>query len=105
MTTYLVSSLQPFTVNFAPATVVEEVLQNVYMIMTTPKYSVPLFREFAANATYLDRPLPVAKAQLAAELATNIPKYEPRAQVKKITWTGDGETGQLVPQAVITIVS
>jgi len=90
-------------INFAPATVVEEVLQNVRFIISTPKYSVSLFREFGVSATYLDAPMNVTKAQLAAEIATNIPLYEPRAQVKKITWAGNGETGQLVPRAVITI--
>lgn len=90
-------------INFAPATIVEEVIQNVQTIMTTPKYSVLLFREFGTSATYLDAPMNVAKAQLAAELAVNIPLYEPRAKVQKITWTGNGLTGQLVPQAVITI--
>ena len=90
-------------INFAPATVVEEVLQNVQTIMTTPKYSVPLFREFGVSATFLDAPMPVAMSRLSAELVTEIHQYEPRATVKKVTFTGNGLTGQLVAQAVITI--
>jgi len=66
-------------------------------------YSVPLYREFGVSGTFLDTPLPVAKAQLSAELATKITQYEPRATVKKITFTGNGLTGILTPQVVITI--
>lgn len=102
MSTYIVSA-STIAINFAPATVVEEVLQNVRTIMSTPQFSVPLDREFGVSATFLDTPLPVAKAQLSAELVTKIQKYESRATVSKVTFTGDGLTGKLVPQAVITI--
>jgi len=47
--------------------------------------------------------MPVAMSRLSAELVTEIHQYEPRATVKKVTFTGNGLTGQLVAQAVITI--
>jgi phage baseplate assembly protein W len=103
MATYLVSQLMPLSINFGPSTEVEEVLQNVLTIMSTPQYSVPLFREFAASATYLDQPMPVAMAQLAAEITQNIPKYEPRAQVNRVTFQGNGPTGRLYPVAEVSV--
>lgn len=102
MSEYIVTALTG-NINFAPASVIEEILQNVRFIMTTPQFSVPLDRAFGVSATFLDTPLPVAKSRISAELVTVIQKYEPRAMVKKITFTGNGLTGQLVAQVVITI--
>ena len=77
------------TVNFAPSTVAEEIIQNVKTICTTPKYSVPLDREFGIDGTALDRPTPKAMALIRAELAQAIRKYEPRCKVKRIDFDAD----------------
>jgi phage baseplate assembly protein W len=71
-------------VNFAPAGVVEEVLQNVRILIMTVKYSVPLDRDIGIDAMYLDRPAPDAMARLRVQIAEEIRKYEPRAKVKII---------------------
>jgi len=102
MSTHVVAAL-PKDINFAPASVVEEVLQNVRMIISTPKYSVPLDRAIGVTATYLDAPMPAASAQLIAELIEAIPAYEPRARVQGVTFTGDGLLGRLAPQVEVTI--
>lgn len=76
-------------INFAPANVVEEVEQNVRTICTTPKYSVPMDRQFGIDASILDRPTPKAMAQIQAEITQAVRKYEPRCRVKKISFDGD----------------
>ena len=45
-------------INFAPKTVVEEVLQNVRCILRTTKFSVPLDRDLGIDAEPLDMPEP-----------------------------------------------
>ena len=93
----------PEEIDFAPANVFEEVIQNVRTICTTIKYSVPMDRLFGVNAVMLDRPTPKAMAALQAELTQAIRKYEPRCRVKKISFEGD-INGQLVPKVRIEII-
>jgi len=79
---------------------IDEVLQNVLMIITTPKYSVPLDREFGIDFAALDRPIEAAMMLLRVEIAQKIALYEPRAIVKTISFLqGDLEMldGRLIP--------
>ena len=76
-------------IDFAPSNVIEEVVQNVRTICTTPKYSVPMDRLFGVNAVMVDRPTPKAMAEIQAELIQAIRKYEPRCKVKKVMFDGD----------------
>jgi phage baseplate assembly protein W len=45
----------------------------------------------------LDEPLPRAKAKLSAEIIAAIRRYEPRARVTGISFSGDGMEGRLIP--------
>ena len=49
------------TVNFAPKTEVEEILQNVRTILATRLGTVPLHRGFGVTWEHIDKPLHVAK--------------------------------------------
>ncbi len=90
-------------INFAPATLVEEVAQNVRTICATPKYSVPMDRLFGVNAVIVDRPTPRAIAEMQAELIQAIRKFEPRCRVKKVSFDGDID-GRLTAKVRIEIV-
>ena len=81
--------MNPKEITFAPENTVEEVVQNVRTICTTPKYSVPMDRAFGVDAKMLDRPTPKTMAALQAELTMAIRKFEPRCKVKKIYFDGD----------------
>lgn len=89
-------------INFAPASEVEEVLQNVKTILTTIQGSCPLFREFGISSDILDQPLQIAQAKITAELARQIANFEPRCQLKKILVDGD-LNGELKITAVVDI--
>jgi len=88
-------------VNFAPSSVLEEIIQNVKTILTTVKYSVPLDRNFGIMADALDAPLPVAKAKITADIVSAIKQYEPRAEITQIIFSGDGADGILKPRVRI----
>ena len=81
-------------INFAPATEVEEVIQNVRTICATPKYSVPLDRQFGIEAQFVDRPTPKVMAAIQAEIIQAVRKYEPRCKVTKVSFDGglDGQS-------------
>lgn len=84
-------------VNFAPNTVVEEVLQNVATLLSTIRYTVPYDRMLGINPNYLDDPSPVTRARLTADILETIQKYEPRAKVIEILFKEDQREGILVP--------
>lgn len=89
-------------INFAPATIAEEVMQNVRMIISTVKYSVPMDREFGIDGAVIDRPVNVAKAHLTNEIFRAVRRYEPRAEITDIDFDGAG-SGQLTPRIKIRV--
>ena len=90
-------------VNFAPATEIEEIIQNVRTIVTTPIYSVPLDRMFGVYPELVDLPIPVLQAKLTAKIVAAVQKYEPRAQVTAVTYDGDAKEGIVKPTVRIRI--
>ena len=94
---------EPFEIDFAPPDERLEIVQNVRTILTTMKKSVPLFREIGISADSLDMPLnELTQTKIAAELATQISKYESRAVLKKVECSGD-LSGDLKITATIEI--
>ena len=99
---YSVSGGDAPPIDLAPASVTEEVLQNVRMIIGTIKYSVPMDREFGIDGTVVDRPINLAKAHLTNEIFHAVKRYEPRAVIESVEFTGD-ETGKLTPTIKVRI--
>lgn len=89
-------------VNFAPDTEVEEILQNVRAILSTIKGSVPLDRDFGVDASYLDKPINVAKAMLSSEIIKAIRNYEPRVTITDVDFTANLD-GTLKPKIEVRI--
>lgn len=87
------------------ATGLEEIFQNVRTIISTPKGSVPLDRDFGLSQTFLDQPVPVAKAKALPEIIEAVEKYEPRAKVTRVWWVASDEmAGCVVPSVRIRVV-
>lgn len=84
------------------ATGVKEILQNVRMILATAEFSCPLDRGFAWGPDILDAPMNIAQARIAHKLVEAIRKYEPRAQITKVSFTGD-INGMLKPVVRVRI--
>lgn len=100
--TYEISGGEMPPLNLAPVTLAEEVLQNVRMIISTVKYSVPMDREFGIDGTVVDRPINIAKAHLSNEIFRAVRRYEPRAEIASIDFEGD-ESGRLIPKITVRI--
>jgi phage baseplate assembly protein W len=85
-------------ISFSPASVLEEIMQNVRMIISTTAGSVPLAREFGVDfSEYVEAPVQIAKAKVTADIVKAISLYEPRAEVMEVTYSGDIASGQLIP--------
>lgn len=88
------------------ATGVDAILQNVRTILTTPKGSVPLDREFGLVMDILDQPFPSAVALLTNRVQEALYKYEPRARLTILSFdqtTTEGADGKLVPVVELEI--
>lgn len=83
---------------------VQSVLQNVAVILSTPKGSIPLHRDFGIDMTTVDRPLIAAKPLLYASIKEAIEEYEERATVKGITFEADPDAqGKLIATVEVII--
>lgn len=82
-----------------------EIVQNVAVILSTIKGTVPLDREFGISAGFLDKPMPVAQALTAGEIAAEVEKQEPRVKVTKVDFleTDQAMDGVLLPRVSIII--
>jgi phage baseplate assembly protein W len=95
---------QDSQINLFPKNLIEEVTQNVQMILRSPKYSVPLDRDFGTSHKQLDTPVNVAQPKLIMEIVDAIEKYEPRAEITKINFKVDeAKSGKLIPVVGVKI--
>jgi len=97
---------EPQAVVIGPESLPEEIIQNVRMILTTPKGSVPLDRDFGLDFTVVDKPTPHALNQIAYEVIQQVNKYEPRARVIGVSWPSaenEAMDGKLAPEVKIDI--
>ena len=91
-------------INLSPETEIEEILQNIAVLLSTPKGSVPLDRDLGLPMAFLDKPAPVAEAILVAEVNEVIPMYEPRVTVVNTTFEFDSNNpGRMIPVVEVEI--
>ena len=83
---------------------VQEVIQNVKTILTTPKGTQPLDRDFGLSLDFLDSPVLKTRALAEQNCFMALRKYEPRAILKQIKWNGDILSGKLWPEVLIQVV-
>jgi phage baseplate assembly protein W len=83
----------------------DEIMQNLRYIILTEYFSVPLDREFGFDYSMIDKPMAVAEAVLAQEVAMKISLYEPRAQFRSISYVRDELIGKLSPSVVVALLT
>lgn len=82
---YIISTKDLGSITLNETDTVKSVLQNIRIILSTRQFSVPLYREFGLPMQFLDKPIPVAKALLIAEIRDAITEFEPRANMLNVT--------------------
>ena len=101
--THIITPDEKFVISLAPRTLIEEILQNVAMIISTLKNTAPLYRDFGISATFLDKPGVAAEALLIAEIFDAVEMYEPRAEIISVSFTWNEYTGKLIPRLEVGI--
>ncbi len=100
---YIIDTTKENEINLAPATVYEEVIQNLYFLYSSTEHDVPLDRELGLDGTYIDRPIETAKALITADIYDKTEEYEPRAEIVSIEFKADYERGVLKPIVEVEI--
>ena len=101
---YVVQAFSLKKINLAPESTVEEVLQNIAMIISTPKFSVPLDRGFGLAQRFIDKPIQTAQPLLISEVLDAIEEYEPRAEVENVSFVLGDSPDALIPIVEVNII-
>lgn len=93
---YTVSATDLANIQLKEEDEIKEVLRNVAVILATPKGSVPMYRDFGLDMSFLDKPMNVAKNLAVIPVREAIEEWEPRAVYKDITlFTDTSNPGKL----------
>lgn len=90
-------------ISLVPATIEEEIIQNLYFLYSSLEYDIPLDRALGLNAIYIDKPIKAAKALITTDIYDKTTAYEPRAKIVKIDFKTDYERGVLKPIVEVDI--
>ena len=83
---------------------VKAVLRNVAVIISTPKGSVPQYREFGLDMIWVDKPIPVARTMMVAPVREAVMRWEPRVTEVKVNPVEDpSQPGRLLPTVEVEI--
>jgi len=83
----------------------DEIFQNIRFIILTEYFSTPLDREFGFDYSMIDKPMAIAEAIFAQEVALKISLYEPRAQFRSIDYVRDEMIGKLSPSVKVALLT
>lgn len=101
---YLVRAADLHNIRLNEPETVSAALQNIALILATPKGSVPFYRDFGITNEFLDKPMPVARAMMISEVREAVEEWEPRASVIGVRFGEDAlEPGRLVPIVEVEI--
>ncbi len=68
-----------------PQTELEEIIQNVRTILSTPRGTVPLMRDFGVSWDVIDTLTPELEMKLKEEIFTQVERWEKRVKVRAIS--------------------
>lgn len=78
--------------------------QEIRLLLSTRKGSVPLDRDYGVSWDYVDLPLPEAMPYMISEIAGQLEKYVPRIKVRDIVFkSADPLEGILQPTVTVEI--
>lgn len=101
---YTVSATDLKKIRFNETDAVNSVLQNIAIILSTPRGTVPQYRDFGLDWSFLDKPIPMAKVLMVAPVREAIKRWEPRATVLDVSFSEDpSQPGTLIPTVEVEI--
>ncbi|AXD44197.1 hypothetical protein [Salmonella enterica] len=96
-------SASSYRINWAPQTVVEEVLQNVSTILATQPGTVPYSRKLGVTSGLVDSQAPVLLLW-PREIIQKVSEFEPRAIIHSVSFDkANASDGVIRPKLVIGV--
>ena len=75
---------------------IKSILQNISLIISTRKGSVPMYRGFGLPMKFIDKPANIADTLLLSEAIDAISTYEPRAEVIEAHVVQSSAAGKII---------
>lgn len=97
---YTVRSDDSVNLTLCESDEIKSILQNLHLIITTPKGSIPMYRAFGLDMAFLDKPIPVMRTMMVSKVREAVEEFEPRAEFVSL----DFEEDKTNPGRVITIL-
>ena len=82
----------------------KSILQNISLIISTRKGSVPMYRGFGLPMMFLDKPSNIADTILLSEAIDAVSTYEPRAEVVDAHVVRSSTEGRLIIKIGVEIL-
>lgn len=90
-----------FNTVFAEGNERKSIIQNIAMLCSTRKGTVPQHRDFGLPMEFIDKPVEIAENIAATEISEGIEKFEPRAALKSVSFKSSSE-GKIIIQLEVT---
>lgn len=91
---YFLSSTHPFNLTLCENNRIKSILQNLSLLLATRKGTIPMYRDFGLDQSFIDKPQSVVQALALADITDAVERYEPRAKVIDICAEHDGLGGK-----------
>lgn len=102
--TYTVSPTDMSNLFLQETDEVKSILQNIAVILSTPKGSVPMYRDFGLDMSFLDLPTERARIAMIAPVREAVERWEPRAAVTNVSFAYDlSNPGRMIPTVEVEL--
>lgn len=101
---YEIKSTDVTPLSFEHDNLAAEVVQNMSIVLNTPLGSVPGYREFGIDMSYLHAPKPIAQTMFVAAANEALEKFEPRGKVLEVKFDEDADGSTNAPILEVKIV-
>lgn len=103
--TYTIDCSKGVALTLDPEDFIQETMQSIFILLNTPLGSVPYYREFGIDNSYLHRPIQVAKTMYAAAVTDAIDAFIPDVQLQRVSFAGNADSpSTLRPILEVTIL-
>ena len=86
---YEISTDKPISLSLCENNTVKSILQNIALLISTKKGTVPMYRNFGLPMNFIGRPFLAAETIAAQEISDAISTFEKRATLHNVKLEGD----------------
>jgi len=83
---YTFRSDRPPTYDLLENDIIRSVAQNISLILSTRRGTVPMYREFGLPMKFIDKPIPIYEALFTEEVTEALERFEPRAKLISVSF-------------------